>query len=216
MISFGRIPFALLVFSLFLQRIRGTTTCYMAKPDPAGGKGGQLFDSGVNFSGVKSFNIVYGPGYSGPHYLKATIRRVFITFQDDGVFDDDMRNDLYQGQRLSASSSNGELSFNVGPDDPIVKVTVWTDGTLANAVQFQVKSGFVSQLYGAPPVEAQPHEFQGDQLVGVYGAFGDAMDSLGFSFISQCTQGSANGGTGRATCSGTEKSPGCLVAITAT
>lgn len=60
-------------------------------------------------------------------------------------------------------------------NDPIIMAIVYSDGNMAMAIQFQTKSGTISPMYGAP---------QGEQLVGIYGRYGDAMDSLGFAFIS--------------------------------
>lgn len=159
-------------------------TTILDKKSPAGGRGGSMFDSGCNLSGVTRVAIVCGTAF---HWLKDyrfAIKRIYLMFNDK-----DQRtlgkNVVFGGFALGAGGNNHTFFFDLAPHDTISKVVVWADNYLANAVQFHLISGHTSPMFGIPVSDAKPTTFcggAGSQLVGIYGRYGGAINSLGFSF----------------------------------
>jgi Jacalin-like lectin domain len=149
---------------------------------PVGGDGGGLFDSGCNPSGVVKVRIECGYiKHNGTKYMN-TIKRIWLDFQDPSPESDS----IFYGYPVHGTglfdTPNKTFTFPLGKDDQIVRVVVWSDGVLANAVQFHTEAGIISAMYGMPGPDATSSEFQGHTLVGVYGRFGVVIDKLGFSF----------------------------------
>ena len=145
---------------------------------PAGGNGGGQFDSGHNLSGVTSVSIECG-SFNWEQKYDFTIKRIFLEFEEANC------KDMFWGHGVDNKGENKIFKLDLPPDDVIEKVVVWADHRLANAVQFHLASGHVSQMYGIPAPGAKETVFggeEGTQLSGVYGRFGGVIDSLGFSF----------------------------------
>lgn len=162
--------------------------CQSRKPKAAGGSGGVPFDSGCDPSGIEVIRIKVG---QQAHY-RSTIKRVYLDYKQP-EFSDAGTDAMYHGWS-SDHHQDTEFTVKLNPRDPVVKAVVHTDGKRANAVQFHTRSGIISPMYGIASSGSQLKavEFSGDKLVGVYGRFGDAMDSLGFAFASTSSTISAN------------------------
>jgi Jacalin-like lectin domain len=156
----------------------------LSKFAAVGGDGGCLFDSGCNTSGVTKVRIECEPiRHNGKQYLN-TIKRIWLEFHCPTA-DCPARPVTYPGYPLPRGDY--EVStFIVEPYDQIVKIVVWSDGILVNAIEFHTKQGCVSPRYGMPTIGGHTvAEFQGDDssiLVGVHGRVGSAIEKLGFSF----------------------------------
>lgn len=112
----------------------------------------------------------------------STIKRVFIDFNKNNS---DKDATCFGHSVDNPGGRNRVFSFEVDPNDPIIKAVVWANDTLANAVQFHTSSGHISPMYGTPHHEAKATTFggrEGSHLVGIYGRFGGVIDSLGFTF----------------------------------
>lgn len=158
------------------------------KPQPVGGSGGQRFDSGCNLSGVAKVHIECGYINMSGFYscvCRSTIKRIYLEFNKPS--DPQCRKEpSYHGFEYKRPDDRMR-TFVLDPNDEIVKIVVWTEGTLANAVCFHTRMGLISQTYGIPKDGTETVEFHGGKgrrLVGVYGRFGYVIDSLGFTFAS--------------------------------
>jgi hypothetical protein len=163
-----------------------------------GGDGGGMFDSGCNLSGVKKVRIECGyMKHNGTKYMN-TIKRIWLDFHTPSLGEDV----IFHGYAADGTSGwdkfigayNTTFTFELGGEDQIVKIVVWSDGILANAVQFHTEMGIISPMYGMPATPANSFTFQGrcdsdSRLVGVHGRFGGAIDKLGFSFATFITVG---------------------------
>ena len=160
------------------------TKVHMSKLPAVGGNGGSPFDSGCNPSGVKKVRIECGFIFLKRTFYLSSIKRLWLDFNipqpdpngDHGVF---------HGYFLNPSLYNKVFTFGLDPNDQIVKIVVWSDGILANAVQFHTEIGLISPMYGIPLPTSIATEFQGEYgstLAGVHGRFGNFIDKLGFSF----------------------------------
>lgn len=156
------------------------TNAIFAKPEPAGVSSNLCFDSGINFSGAITLHIVHGfYSYSYP----SAIKRVYIEFKEKSFGQE--KEAVYNGRSAYTLSSDMTSSVQLARGQ-IQKIIVWSDDKHATAIQIQSVSGATSQMFGAPTVGSKPTEFQGgcsSLLVGFYGTFGDAINSLGFTFM---------------------------------
>ena len=86
---------------------------------------------------------------------------------------------------VGAVNTNKISSFDlVDPNNPIVKVNVWTD-EFVTGVSFTLNSGTTSQVYGAPSKSDTLTTFEGKNgstMVGIHGCFGSVIDRLGITF----------------------------------
>jgi hypothetical protein len=170
-------------------------------PAPAGGSGGSRFDSGSHPMGVSRIHIECGslsiPGFDT---CQLTIKRVFLEFHSPEATSSstschpelEEKIPSYQGHACYKAVTNITFTFQLEPNDWIEQAVVWTDGILANAVQFYTKAGIESPLYGIPKDDGKRVVFGGGEhqegsghLVGVYGRFGGVIHSLGFKFRSK-------------------------------
>jgi hypothetical protein len=158
------------------------TKMALSKDPAVGGNVGGMFDSGFNPSGVEKVRIECGSiKHNGRKYMN-TIERIWIDFRCPTT--DSPANVIFHGYPVH-KQGNKIFTFKLRPDDKLVKAVVWSDGVLANAVQFHTESGIVSPMIGMPARGAQVTKFQGgcgSELVGVHGRFGGVIDKLGFSF----------------------------------
>ena len=158
------------------------------KQEAVGGNGGYFFDSGCNLFGLRKVHVNCGPfDWNNKHYA-STIKRIFLEFERP--------THSQQGKYLSPSyvqyavyGDSATTTFEIDADDSIVRIDVWASDDLVNAVQFYLKSGLVSELYGAPYIYGSKlTSFVGknpdSKLVGVHGRFGGVIDKLGFNFAS--------------------------------
>ena len=165
------------------------TNLSLYKPPSVGGSGGHKFDSGCNPSGVVRVHVEVSPFHwerFGPY--DSTIARVFMDFQNPTT-SSSHKNQFYWGADGTTQGSRNTFTFKVPQEDSIYKVVVWSDGMVANAVQFYTRFGYISPLYGMEVDNSKSTTFQApegtdSQLVGVYGRFGGIIDSLDFAFAS--------------------------------
>jgi len=160
------------------------------KLDAVGGNTGYLFDSGCNMLGVRAVHIQFGlyPMKTNHYRQCSAIKRIFFEFANTtGMQQYRTKVPSYTGLGVCGQSVTATL--DIDPDDCIVKVDVWaTPKDVVNAVQFRMKSGSVSELYGwGPDVEGcQRTTFKGthpgSNLVGVHGRFQGVIFKLGFTF----------------------------------
>mmetsp|Transcript_30148 Transcript_30148/g.46215 ORF Transcript_30148/g.46215 Transcript_30148/m.46215 type:complete len:192 (-) Transcript_30148:87-662(-) len=152
------------------------------RADPAGGKGGVPFDSGRNLTGVTRISIEL---FWDSLYNQNMIKRVFIDFSKYSP-----GRDFYlAGRRYKTRVDEKSVcSFDVDPNDHILKVVVWADHQAVSALQFHLVSGHISPRYGIPSDSAKPVTYsggEGSQLVGFYGRHSAWIDSLGFAFATR-------------------------------
>eukprot|EP00534_Pseudo-nitzschia_fraudulenta_P014246 CAMPEP_0201248244 /NCGR_PEP_ID=MMETSP0852-20130820/56057_1 /ASSEMBLY_ACC=CAM_ASM_000632 /TAXON_ID=183588 /ORGANISM="Pseudo-nitzschia fraudulenta, Strain WWA7" /LENGTH=93 /DNA_ID=CAMNT_0047546933 /DNA_START=5 /DNA_END=286 /DNA_ORIENTATION=+ len=82
----------------------------------------------------------------------------------------------------------GDATAEISSSDSgrIVRIDVWTDGTLVNALRFRFDSGEITETYGMPlscePTASFEGKCPGSILVGIHGRFSGVLDKLGFSF----------------------------------
>ena len=161
------------------------------KQNAVGGKGGYLFDSGCNLSTLQRVHIQSGDFEWNSKTYPCTIKRIFFDFEkplESSQSKSQPKESLtpfYRG--LGVSGEYTETIFEMDANDSIVRIDVWTSEDLVNAVQFHMKSGLVSELYGAPYIDGPLlTTFEGkspaSKLVGVHGSFGGVMNKLGFTF----------------------------------
>jgi hypothetical protein len=167
--------------------MKDSTKLVLEKSPAAGGSGGSRFDSGCNTSGVTKIRIECGCIDFEAFFAESTINRVFLEFLKP-TDSDDIHVPSYHGYEIeNPRGRNQTFTFALDPGDEIVKAVVWTDGIIANAVEFHTQMGNVSPIYGIPKDGSKAVEFQGgpgSKLVGIYGRFGQVIDSLGFTFAS--------------------------------
>ena len=160
------------------------TKLTMSKLPAVGGNGGNLFDSGCNPSRVKKVRIECGYFLFHKTEYVSTIKRLWFEF--DHRQTDLAKGDVFYNGCPKNTDGNKMATFELYPNDEIVKIVVWSDNKLAHAVQFHTEMGIVSPMYGIPLPNSTATEFQGEdgsRLAGVHGRFGAAMDKLGFSFV---------------------------------
>ncbi|CAB9519546.1 expressed unknown protein [Seminavis robusta] len=155
----------------------------LTKLEAVGGKGGHLFDSGCNPSGVKKVRIEYGKfDWNGNKYL-CLVKRVFLDFTDGNAVS-------YIGCGV-CTTGKVTSTFELCPNDEISKVVVWSDDKYVTAIQFYTMAGIVSPMYGIPKdknskdknsVETTFEGGPGSRLVGIHGRFAGVIDKLGFTF----------------------------------
>lgn len=170
-------------------------TLILDKQDSVGGFGGCEFDSGCNLSGVKKVYIYVGSAVllERQSMYTSTIRRIYFEFETP--FDASSNNFMgrlsptYEAtSTLWSIIGSSPCVLDVDASDPIVKIDVWTDEVLANAVRFHFRSGAISETYGTKPARRpDPISFEGrsrghSRLVGLHGRYGGAIDRLGFRF----------------------------------
>lgn len=144
-----------------------------------GGAGGQLFDSGVNPSGLASIEVETG-AYK-QNYVNV-IKRLHLTFRDGHT----TKENIYWG--ISCHPQNNKsFHFPIDQHDSIESIHIWADEKLVCAVQFHTKAGITSPMFGAPPkkIEDSATVIKLDQpnenIVGIYGRFGGVVDKLGIT-----------------------------------
>eukprot|EP00535_Pseudo-nitzschia_heimii_P008404 CAMPEP_0197192366 /NCGR_PEP_ID=MMETSP1423-20130617/24963_1 /TAXON_ID=476441 /ORGANISM="Pseudo-nitzschia heimii, Strain UNC1101" /LENGTH=193 /DNA_ID=CAMNT_0042645233 /DNA_START=104 /DNA_END=685 /DNA_ORIENTATION=+ len=153
------------------------------KQKAVGGSGGYLFDSGCNLSGVRKIRIQCGRYSKHNDVYRNTIKRVFLEFKKPSPANN-LRFPSYDGP--FKPDKFRERILETEPDDPIIRVDIWTDGKVVNAIQFHMRSGFISEVYGLPQSDSESYSFAATQpdsyLVGIHGSFGEVIDKLGFTF----------------------------------
>jgi hypothetical protein len=153
------------------------------KESPVGGKGGKIFDSGCNLSGVHKVRIHCGPFHHAGHNYPSSILRIFLEFKDAS------RSPNYCGFTYKASTFH---TFEVDQGDKISNIEVWHDHYCVTGLQFSTVSGHISHLFGTPSESDNKANFPAEidskdgkkmvDLVGVHGSFGGLLDSVGFTF----------------------------------
>merc|ERR1712183_1011047 len=165
----------------------GTRDISVDKQEAVGGKGGGEFDSGCNLSGICKVHIHHGNFFFGNKfaYYNCVIKRIFLEFNKPTQSNKKQKGEPWYGQH----GTNGHTTENtilLNSNDRIVKIDVWTDGFIVNAIRFVMKSGTISQIYGRPAGSYKSFEGKNEksQLVGIHGRYGGIIDSLGFTFAS--------------------------------
>mmetsp|Transcript_3484 Transcript_3484/g.7956 ORF Transcript_3484/g.7956 Transcript_3484/m.7956 type:complete len:316 (+) Transcript_3484:145-1092(+) len=166
------------------------------KQDSVGGFGGYEFDSGCNLSGVKKVYVYIGSTilFGRLSLYPSTIRRIYFEFETpinalSKNFTGRLSPTYGAKSTLWSIIGSSPCVLEVDANDPIVKIDVWTDTVLANAVRFHFRSGAISETYGTKPARRpDPVSFEGrsrgnSRLVGLHGRYGSAIDRLGFSFV---------------------------------
>ena len=162
------------------------TKVVIERQEAVGGNGGHLFDSGCNLFGLRTVHIKCGPFESNSKSYTCLIKRIFLEFErpthsPEGSY----QSPSYLGLNVYGNSSG--YNFEVDADDSIVRIDVWASDDFVNALQFHLKSGLVSELYGTPYIfGSELTSFEGknpnSKLVGVHGRFSGVIDKLGFTF----------------------------------
>jgi hypothetical protein len=172
------------------------------RQNPHGGNRGRLFDSGCNLSGVRKVHIHTGP-FQGReyHYHDSAIKRIFLEFET-ALQPGRTRTPSYPlwGWRAEGDETRyppslyptTERTFVVDPEDPIVRIDVWSNYQIVTAIRFHLESGSISEIYGMvgtqnglnPPVVFEGRR-PGSRLVGVHGFYSGVIDTLGFTFASE-------------------------------
>jgi hypothetical protein len=160
------------------------------KQDSVGGTGGHVFDSGCNPSGLRKVRIEL----NAYHYkinnktFPSLIRRIFLEFNnhptDSNLDTKQERHPQYVG--FTGKPNDKLCTFDlVDPNDPLVKVNVWSDDICVTGVNFILKSGTISQLNGFPSESDTLTTFEGQNgsaMVGIHGRYGTVIDRLGITF----------------------------------
>jgi hypothetical protein len=189
----------------------GTITTFLrkkiisyTKSPTVGGPGGYLFDSGCNPEGVKKIFIVCGE-YSSPTTginCRSSIKRIY--FDEAPEKGKDV---IYHAVGVDVPTRNGavqnkDFTVDIGPDESIVKIKVWTNDEIVNAVQFHMNNGRISPMYGTGwncngKEPSTLLEGTDDSIVvGFHGRYAGVIESLGFSFATfESTTPSTIGGS---------------------
>ena len=124
------------------------TTVALDQQTAVGGKGGIAFDSGCNLSGLRKVHIHCGPFYhEGVDTYDSTIKRIFLEFDKPFHLKDARGEPSYNGCGIGMNKDRDTQSiFELNPSDSIVRIDVWNDGFVVNAIRFFMKSGAISQL----------------------------------------------------------------------
>ena len=167
-------------------------TVTLDKQKAVGGDSYNMFDSGCNLSGLRKVHMYWDYNTKSTCHSgsRSTIKRIFLEF-DKPSRSNDRREPSYNNGIAMSKISDDTLSIvEVNTNDPIVRIDVWTNGSIVNGIQFFMRSGAISQLYGMtvnPNNPATTFEGKGpcSELVGVHGCCGEAVggiNKLGFTF----------------------------------
>ena len=171
------------------SNLNPTSSVTLDKQTAVGAPGVNLFDSGCNLSGLRKVHIYCGRFHNNRIDFRSTIKRLFLEF-DKPSNSSTIREPSYNGIGMFIQSGDVENILELNPNDSIVRIDVWTNNILVNGIQFFMKSGAVSELYGVPNIKP-PITFQGKQpgskLVGIHGCFGGVVYKLGFTFATTST-----------------------------
>ena len=119
----------------------------MDKQKAIGGRGGysRLFDSGCNLSGVMKVIIRLSEN------LK--IHSIYLDFaRPNGLVPFYMETKTQPINRWYI-----ERDFEVNAGDSIVRIDVWTENDILQALQFHTKHALISELFGVPDANPDAH-----------------------------------------------------------
>ena len=154
------------------------------KPVGSTGKGGLVFDSGCNFSGVRKVRVRHGKISTSWFSSRHVIKDIGLEFNETS--DDDNNNSNNSNNNSSTTTETDcESIFNIDGDDSILRIDLWTDHRFVTGVRFHLASGQKSKIYGElPDPSPPPTSFRGLRLVGVHGTRSGRgfLQRLGFTF----------------------------------
>ena len=147
---------------------------------------GQIFVSSYNLTGVRNVHIwIDAQANGGTH--NGAIQRIFLEFEEP-LQPSEHKVPFYDGAEPKNDGSSIERILEIDRHDPIAGILVWETDSCVQAVRFQMKSGLLSEIYGVlhSGVSYSTFHFQAEhpdsKLVGVFGNFGEVLNTIGFKF----------------------------------
>jgi hypothetical protein len=165
------------------MKLPGQTISLLDKQEAVGGTGGRyLFDSGCNVTGLRKVHIEQGKDGCCWYVIK----RIFLEFNNHTDSNQDTKQERHPQYFHYYNVSTKLSTFELNPNDHIIKVNVWSDDDFVTGISFFLMSGTVSQLYGAPSKSDTVSTFEGKNgatMVGIHGCFSEcAIERLGITF----------------------------------
>jgi hypothetical protein len=158
------------------MKLPGQTISLLDKQEAVGGTGGSIFDSGCNVTGLRKVHM---------ECCLYVIKRIFLEFNNHTDSNQDTKQERHPQYFDYYNVDNKLSTFELNPNDHIIKVNVWSDDDFVTGISFFLMSGTVSQLYGLPSEFDTLTTFEGKNgatMVGIHGCFGEVIDRLGITF----------------------------------
>jgi hypothetical protein len=165
------------------MKLPGQTISLLDKQEAVGGTGGSIFDSGCNVTGLRKVHMEQGKYDFGCY--RYVIKRIYLEFNNHTDSNQDTKQERHPQYFDYYHVDNKLSTFELNPNDHIIKVNVWSDDDFVTGISFFLMSGTVSQLYGLPSEFDTLTTFEGKNgatMVGIHGYCSDFIDRLGITF----------------------------------